>query len=245
MRFELQRADFWKRISALLFDAIVLAIAIMISALALSWAFRFDEYDNFIKETEHSYAEQYGISLDVSGEEYEALSAEEKQRYIECEQALSENVKFMAAYQLRNNLIFVIPSVSILLGYVLTELIVPILFKNGQTLGKKAFGLAVMHTNGVRLGGQAHFIRVIIGKCLIESLVPFYFVAMILLGKLGFLGLAMLVVMLGLELFSVITTKTRSTIHDLVSDTVVVDYASQLIFDTYDDLVAYKKKIHE
>ena len=38
---------------------------------------------------------------------------------------------------------------------------------------------------------------------------------------------------------------TLFPIHDLISDTVVVDYASQLIFENVDELMAYKTKIHE
>ena len=245
MRFELQRADFWKRISALMFDMIVLGVVVLLAALTMSWAFRFDHYDSFIRETEQEYAQQYGITLGITADEYEALTPDVQQKYNDCERALGQNVKFMAAYQLRNNLLFVIPSMGILIGYIVTELLIPIFFKNGQTLGKKAFGLGVVHTNGIRMRGQAHFIRTIIGKCLIETLVPFYFLMMIILGKLGLLGVIVIGLMLVLELYSLITSRTRSTIHDLVSDTVVVDLASQMVFDTYDDLIAYKTRIHE
>ena len=48
-----------------------------------------------------------------------------------------------------------------------------------------------------------------------------------------------------LEIFTIATTRTRSTIHDLVSDTVVVDMASQMIFDSEEELIAYKTRIHE
>ena len=245
MRFELQRADFWKRISALLFDIILLGVIILSAAVGLSAALKFDHYNDYISETENALAEQYGINLQISSDEYEALSPEERQKYNDYKGELNSNPRFLAAYTIRNNLLFVIPSVSILIGYIVTELIIPIFFKNGQTLGKKAFGLGVVHTNGVRMRGQAHFIRVIIGKCLIEVLVPFYFIMMMFLGRLGVLGIVMLVLMAGLELFSVITTKTRSTIHDLVSDTVVVDFASQMVFENADELMAYKTRIHE
>ena len=122
---------------------------------------------------------------------------------------------------------------------------VPICFKHGRTLGKKIFGLAVIRTNGVKLGGQAHFIRAIIGKYTIETMVPVYILLMIIFGTLGITGTLVLLLLLGLELFTVFTTKTRSTIHDLISDTVVVDYNSQMIFDSEEELIAYKTRIHE
>ena len=245
MRFELQRADFWKRISALLFDIILLGVIIISAAAGLSAALKFDHYNDYISETENACAEKYGVNLKISADEYNALSQEELQRYNDFKDELNGNGRFLAAYNIRNNLLFVIPSVSILIGYIVAELLIPIYFKNGQTLGKKAFGLGVVHTNGVRMRGQAHFIRVIIGKCLIEVLVPFYFIMMMFLGKLGLLGIITLVLMAALEIFSVIYTKTRSTIHDLISDTVVVDLSSQMIFENADELIAYKAKLHE
>ena len=48
-----------------------------------------------------------------------------------------------------------------------------------------------------------------------------------------------------LQIFALITSRSRSAIHDLISDAVVVDLASQQVFDTLDDLMAYKNKIHE
>ena len=246
MRFELQRADFWKRISALLFDIMMIGVVVIIAAAGLSAAFKYDQHVDRVSQVEQEYVEKYGIKQDISTEEFNALSEEEKAVYYACDEERMKDPRLIASYGMLSSLKFLIPSISILLAYVLLEFLVPIFFKNGQTLGKKAFGIGVIHTNGVRMHGQAHFIRSIIGKCLIEALVPFYFVMLVLNGRLGpVLGIAMLVLLFVLELFSVITTRTRSTIHDLVSDTVVVDLASQMIFETPDDLIAYKTRLHE
>ncbi len=141
---------------------------------------------------------------------------------------------------------FMIVSTSVLIAYVLLELIVPLLFKNGQTLGKKIFGLAVIRTNAVRLDGQAHFIRSIIGKCTIEVLVPISLLLMVYFGKLGIVGLAVVFLLAVLQIFVLCgTSRTRSAIHDLISDTVVVDMATQEIFNSFEELMAYKNKLHE
>lgn len=246
MRFELQRADFWKRISAFLFDIMMILIIIVSAALLMSTIFKYDKYVDVVEQIENEYVEKYGINPDITKEEFAALSEEEKGVYYACDEERMQDPRLLASYNMLSSLKFVIPSVSILIAYVILELVVPIFFKNGQTLGKKAFGIGVMHTNGVRMRGQAHFIRSIIGKCLIEALVPFYFVMMIFNGKLGpVLGLVMIGLMLVLQIFAVASTRTRSSIHDLISDTVVVDLSSQMIFDTYEDLMEYKTRIHE
>ena len=245
MRFEIQRADFWKRISAFLFDIILLGIVIVGAAAAMSAILGYDKHMAVVEQVEKEYTEKYGVNTELTEEEMAALSAEERAIYDAYDEARQKDERLIIGYNLLFSMALAITSVSILIGYIVMELIVPIFFKNGQTLGKKIFGLAVVHTNGVRLHGQAHFVRSIIGKCLIEALVPAYFILMILFGSLGIVGLVVLVLMAGLQLFALVSTRTRSAIHDLISDTVVVDMASQMIFENADELIAYKTKIHE
>ena len=78
-----------------------------------------------------------------------------------------------------------------------------------------------------------------------ETMVPIYLFIMFFFGSIGILGPLVIILLLGLNVFTVFYTKTRSTIHDLVSDTVVVDMASQMIFESEEELIAYKTKIHE
>ena len=245
MRFEVQRADFWKRISAFLFDIIMIGIIVVGSAYLLSVIFKYDYYADIASEVEAEYVEKYGINPNISSTEYEALTDEQKAVYIACDEARQNDERLIVAYDIMMNLALLITSVSILIAYLIMEFAVPMLFGNGQTLGKKAFGLAVMHSNGVRLRGQAHFVRSVIGKGVIETMVPVYFVLMIIFGNLGLMGTVALLLLLALQIYTLAATKHRSAIHDLISDTVVVDYASQLIFENVDELMAYKTKIHE
>ena len=245
MRFEVQRADFWKRISAFLFDIIMVGIIVIGSAYAMAVIFKYDYYSGIAADVEAEYVEKYGINPDISAEEYEALPEEQKAVYIACDEARQQDERLIVAYDIMMNLALLITSASLLIGYLTMEFAVPLFFGNGQTLGKKAFGLAVMHSNGVRLRGQAHFARSIIGKCVIEAMVPVYIILMIILGNLGIVGTAVLVLLLGLQIFTIASTRNRSAIHDLLSDTVVVDYASQLIFENTEELMAYKTRIHE
>lgn len=244
MRFEIQRADFWKRISAFLFDFIMLGIVVVGVATLLSVVFNYDYYADIANEVEAEYAERYGIDPNISSEDFNALTEEQKAPYIACDEARQKDERLIIAYNIMMNLVLLIVSVSILVGFLIMEFAVPLFFKNGQTLGKKAFGLGVVHTNGVRLKGQAHFIRSVIGKCVIEVMVPVYIFLMILFGNLGIVGTAVLVLLFILEIFVIATTKTRSAIHDLISDCVVVDFSSQMVFENADELMEYKTRIH-
>ena len=78
-----------------------------------------------------------------------------------------------------------------------------------------------------------------------ETMFPIFIIVMTYFGLLGIVGLVVLALFLILEIGVMIATQTNSCIHDLLSDTVVVDFASQQIFDTEEDLIAYKQAKHE
>ena len=133
-------------------------------------------------------------------------------------------------------------TVSLLVSDFIVYFVVPLLFKNGQTLGKKIFGLAVMRTNSVKISNPALFIRAMVGRFAIETMFPVSLIVMFCLGLLP-IG-PIVVILLGiLEIVVMIVTKTNSSIHDLISDTVVVDMASQQIFDTAEEMESYKAQL--
>ena len=68
---------------------------------------------------------------------------------------------------------------------------------------------------------------------------------MISFNAIGMIGMIILGLILLLQVILMIATHTNSMIHDVLAKTVVVDMASQMIFDTEQDLVEYKKKVHE
>ena len=245
MGHELQRADFWKRLSAFMFDTMMIILAAVGIAAIMSLFMNYEGHYNTIETIEAECAAKYGINTDLTAEEYEQLSDDEKQRYLEADAEFGSNPLVADAYNKLLTLTLLTITFSLLIAYVGLEFVVPIFLKHGRTLGKKIFGLAVMRTNGVKLDGQAHFIRSIIGKYTMETMVPVYIILMIIFGNLGPIGTLMLIAFLILEIAVYATTRTRSTVHDLVSDTVVVDMASQMIFESYDDLMAYKTKLHE
>ena len=129
-----------------------------------------------------------------------------------------------------------------LLVYLVLEFFVPLIFGNGQTVGKKIFAIGVMQQNHVRITPTQLFVRSILGKCTVETMVPMLIALMIFIGSLGAVGTGVLIVMLIMQIVMMIATKTNSTIHDVLSATVVVDMHSQMIFDSAEKLLEYKKQ---
>lgn len=242
---ELQKASLWKRVSAFLFDIIILVIVAIGLVTLMSAVLNYDGYIDLMAQHYEEYEQKYGIDLDISAEDFEALSEEQKDVYYAADKAIGEDEDVAYTYQMIFNLTLVMVSVSLLVATLALEFIVPLLFKNGQTLGKKIFGIAVMRTNWVKITPTVLFARSILGKLTIEMLVPVFLVLMILFGTLGFVGALVIGLIILLEIVMMCVTKTRSSIHDLISDTAVVDMATQRIFDTQEAMLEYKKKMEE
>ena len=234
----------FKRISAFLFDFIMRMMLIAGFALLFSALFGYDAKVEEYEALSDKYEAEYGIDLDISAEEFELLPEEVKAKYTAADEAFAKDADAERLSALILNLTLLIAIFGILFSYIALEFAVPLFLKNGQTLGKKIFGIAVMRDDGVRITPAMLFVRSILGKCTVEALVPLAIVMLILLGSAGIIGLIALLLLLGFEVFLMVKTKTNSCIHDVLSYTVAVDMASQMIFENEEAMIAYKNKIH-
>ena len=234
----------FKRISAFLFDFIMRMMLIAGFALLFSALFGYDAKVEEYEKLSDKYEAEYGIDLDISTEEFELLPEEVKAKYTAADEAFAKDADAARLSALILNLTLLIAIFGILFAYIALEFAVPLFFKNGQTLGKKIFGIAVMRDDGVKITPAILFVRSILGKCTAEALVPLAIVMLILLGSAGIIGLLALLLLAGFEVFLMVKTKTNSCIHDVLSYTVAVDMASQMIFENEEAMIAYKNKIH-
>lgn len=244
MPISLQKASFWKRISAHILDAILALILTVGFALGLSAILKYDSHYDKLAAYRQEYEQTYGIDLDIAQEDFDALSEEEQEQYNIASEAWSKDTRILQNNSKIFYLTLLIISLSLLLACLTIYFIIPLFFKHGQTLGKKVFGLAVMRTNCVKASNFVLFVRAILGLYTIEIMVPVLLIILILFGVLGIVGVVTLALLAILEIVVIIVTKTNSSIHDLLSDTVVVDMASQRIFNTEEEMLEYKKQLH-
>ena len=246
--YDLQKANLWKRISAVLFDGIMLSVVVVAFALLLSTLFGYDRYVEEKERLEDHYCEKYGINPDLSQEEADAMSEEEKEAYrvaLEAANAeISQDPEFSRVLGKLFDLAFLIVSLPILLAFALMEFVVPLLFKNGQTLGKKIFGVAVMRMDGVKLPPVLLFVRTMLGKCILGTMIPVYGCILIFFNASPLLGLVVVVIPLMMQVVLFLAMKNHTPLHDLLAQTVAVDMASQMIFESPEALLEYKKRIH-
>ena len=243
--YDFQKANMWKRISAALCDFILLGVVIVGIALLLSTVLGYDSYYDELQTSYEKYEEAYGVSFDATATEISEMSAEERANFDKASKALSDDSDVQYVLAMLLNLTLIIISFSVLIAYLLLEFLVPLLFRNGQTLGKKVFGVGVMREDGVRLSALQLFARTVLGKYTLETMLPILIVIMVLFGVMGILGSALVLVLLIVQIAMFAATKTNSVIHDKLARTVTVDIASQLIFDSPEELLEYKKRIHD
>ena len=245
MIYDLQKASLLKRVSAWLLDMILLCILVVGVASMMSGLLKYDSYYNTLNSCKEKYEVQYGVKFDITEDDYNAKTPEEKKLYEEAVAAMNADEEALVAYNMIVNLSMVIVSISVLAAYLVLDFAVPLLFGNGQTVGKKIFAIGVMKTSGVKVNTISLFVRTVLGKFTIETMIPLLLAIMMLMGVVGVVAPMIILMLAVIQVVIMITSKTNSPIHDAMAQTVTVDIQSQMIFGDEDQLMEYKKRAHE
>lgn len=247
MKYDFQRASFVKRLLAWILDIILLVT--LATGLVTVWSMVFDVTPHIdeLSVIIETYEEKYGGQLSYTAEEYEKMTDEEKAAAEELsrkiDEALSQDEQAMKLLQTMATYIFAMVTLSITIAYLLLEFVIPLLLKNGQTLGKKCFGVALMRKDGIKVTPFMMFVRTVLGKCTVETMIPVFLVGILLLMPTG-IELILLAAILLAQIIVPIATRDKTAIHDLMACTVAVDLASQMIFDSVEEMEAYHADIH-
>ena len=239
---EIQKASIAKRISAGLLDVIAVSIIATLCAWLISLAADYDGWNKKLEDAYSRYESQYGVTFRITEEEYNNKSSSDKENYDNAYKALVEDSEAMKAYSMVTNLMILTVSLGLFIAVLIWEFIVPLFLKDGRTVGSLIFGIAVMRSNGVRISHISLFIRAILGKYAIETMISVYIIMMIFMNTIGIVGPLVICGILLMQLILIISTKNNQLIHCILSDTVVVDYGSQRIFDRQEDLLEHKKR---
>jgi uncharacterized RDD family membrane protein YckC len=246
MIYDLQKADVWKRASAALLDFILTAIVAVGIIFLMSYVTGLNTHYDSYQSIMDSYEAKHGVDFDkiASAEDFNKLSKAEQEIINAAFADFASDEEANFHYNLMIQKIILNFSIGILVAIGVIEFVIPMLLKNGQTVGKKVFGIGVMLTDGVRVNGQIMFIRSILGKYTIETMVPLMMCLWIFTGQAGLLSLIIIALIFIGNIAMMIATRTNSAIHDMLANTVTVDMASQLIFDSPEALLEYKQEIH-
>ena len=237
--YSLNKASLLKRIAAFIIDIIlVIIIATGVGTLVSKVV----DYDSHYAKLEEKYIEH---GMYIPNPEYK----EGEPEYIACEIQFTEKGEVVSndpCYAAMNSfakdeeavrysdlcdtLVLMILSVSCLIGVVIIDFVIPLLFKNGQTLGKKIMHIGLIGNDGIKIRPWMLFARTIIGRFAIETMVPLYCVLFLFVNITGGLvGILVLIILAIIELACLGFTKNHCAIHDIAGGTVVIDIDSQFI----------------
>ena len=263
MIYDIQKASLTKRLSAFLFDFVLMTMLVTGFMLMLSVMLGYDNYSHELQDRLTAIHDKYQIAqieekykdskeYNVDFEEYQYMLEEERAKlpkevtdvFDACVNEMDNDSESIRLYAMIMSLSLTILSFSILLSYLVLEFAVPMFFKNGQTLGKKIFSIALMRSDCVRISTNVLFIRTILGKYTISTMVPVLMLLALFFGANPIMPLTVILLILLLQVVLLITSKTNSLIHDNLASTVVVDFQSQMIFDSPEALNEYKLRLH-
>lgn len=258
MIYDLQKAGILKRISAFLFDFTLIIMLAMVCAFPMLSMLNYDPYIQELDNRFEEICESYGIpeleaEHNVTIKDYRVMIDDDKatipqdvrDTFDECLTAYYADGERLRLLSILMSLSLIVVSFSTLIAFILLEFAVPLILKNGQTLGKKIFSIAVVRTDAVKVSPLVLFVRTILGKYTIGTMIPLSMI-LLLIFEFAFLFPAfMLLLILALQVTMFFTSKTRSVIHDLLSSTVVVDFNSQMIFDSVEAREEYVRRLQE
>lgn len=227
-------------------DIILIAVLATGFAWLISIIVNYDAQSNKLSEIYNAYYEEYGIDSELKEEEYNALTEEEKAAYNQklksMEEAMQSDQELQTQFSKVVSLTLLMVSLGIFFAYMVWEFAVPLFLKNGQTLGKKVFSLAVMRVDGVKVTPFMMFVRTLLGKYTVETMIPASIIVLLMFGSGGIIGLTVLGILVILQIGLFLGTANHTPIHDLFAQTVVVDLESQIIFDTEAEMIEAKKQ---
>lgn len=247
MGAEISKAHLGRRVAAWVLDSMLvmmLAVGAMFGLMSLlNQQSYFDTYMTACEK----YIAEYNIPAEMTQEDYDNMTQAERESYeaavLQADEALKADEEAMAAFGMYVQTSLLSISLGILAAVVITEFAVPLLLKNGQTLGKKAFSIGVVRTDGVKAGVWQLLVRALLGKYTIETMVPVFLMLMLAVGIMDITGAVVIIGLALLEVVVCFTSKTNGMIHDLLAGTVAVDLNTQRVFATTDDLIAHVKRI--
>ena len=220
----------------------------------------YTEWEDFRKEYVGEIAQYYGFTYEEDGDTYTITKDGEVSSLGELMQKLSDSngedsvmkeaydafkaltpvAKVNLQYRYVYSLLFTMTSIGILLSYIILEFIIPIILKNGQTIGKKIFGICLVRSDCVKITNLSLFARTLLGKYVIETMFPILLAFLFFFGGLGILAIILFAALELLNIILFFVTKNRTPIHDLIAGTVATDIKLQMIFQSSEELAEKK-----
>lgn len=132
-------------------------------------------------------------------------------------------------------------TISAFITYFILEFVVPMIFKNGQTIGMKCLRIGLIDKQGIKVRPRQIFIRFLFGRFLVSRILPVYgFIFMVFNLSGGLYGFLLAVIILACDLLMTLFGKDRAGIANVISSTYAVDMDETYFFNSVEEITAKK-----
>ena len=217
-------AHFARRIGAAIVDIFITFLIGIVIGIFLCRLFGFRKYYDVYEQDIHRFEEQYNVVFDVSAEEFDSYSEEDIEKYHIAYDALANEETASSHYtNLVKTVVFGF-AMGVFFGFVITDFCIPLLLKNGRTLGKKLFYLCVVSEDGNPVTALKLLNRAVIGKYVVETMLPAYIIIMVAFQV--FNAAVCLILGIALLIFQIVLFfgKKPRLLHDIFAKTLAVDF---------------------
>ena len=224
--YGIYNAKLFNRIAAFLVDCIIILVVFVAVDLVATQkiANKVWGYDNLMDQYEQ-YQIDYGIAyFDTDGNlVYNNVDSSVTEAF-QNDQAVQK-----VASQISWISVMVI-SINLFVGELIAFLILPLIFKNGKTVGKLLMHMGLATNQGVRIKFWQLLARFLIGIFAVETVLSLEFIYL--------LGIPVPIPLVGSAIV-MFATKRHQALHDLIAGTQVVDTDKTIILDSLSEREAH------
>ena len=115
---------------------------------------------------------------------------------------------------------------------IIIYIVMPIILKNGQSVGKKVFKLGLADSDGYKMSNKALIMRYMPFTVIDFSLILLYLINL-------YVALTVIIIVFLVSFALAMSSPKKMSLHDYVSRTIVIDFVGSVIFDNPIDEEAY------
>ena len=221
------------RLAAFLIDAILFVILFTGALYLISLIFDFDTHYSILQE---EYKKVGYLIFNEESKKWEFLS-QNAPNYAEVSKLVTENDIIMEELFFVNSFSVKSPLAAIAIVLVITEFIIPLILRNGQTVGMKIFSIGLISNSGIAINPIQLFARCFIGKIAVLGIIPALGILYIFLNATGgLLGSLIVLIIYGINLFLLLKSKNNTGIQDLIANVIPVNAKETIFYKTAKEL---------
>lgn len=226
-----RNASLVKRAAAFLLDIILIMIVFVGFLYLFSLIFDYDSINNSLNRL---YI-KYGVMIEKDATEGFEFCNVEEATCLAARDKLYEDQEFISLFVSRQKLLILMPVLSILLSLLIFSFIIPLVLKNGQTIGKKLFQIGYVSKNEVRIKPIQLFIKFLFGEFIINGVMSIMGIVYILNGS-GYVGIFLLFGVVIGNIICFALSKNKTFLADGLANIFPIDMQEQMLFDTIEEL---------